>query len=112
MKTVSTATLRYVRIAPNKLRAVVNIVRGKPVESAVDLLRYCPRRGAESVLKLVKSAIANADQRGGVDVDRLVIQSIKVDEGPRWKRSRPRSRGMANPVIKRTSHIFVELSER
>ncbi len=108
----SRAIFKHVRIAPNKLRAVVNMVRGKRVETALDLLRYCDRRGAESVLKLVKSAVANADQKGGVDVDRLVVRKIQVDEGPRWKRSRPRSRGMAQPIVKRTSHVKVELVER
>lgn len=112
MKQASTASFRYVRIAPTKLRGLVNLVRGKQVEKALDLLRFSPQRGATSVLKLVKSAVANADSRGGVDVDRLYIGSIKVDEGPRWKRHRPRSKGMANGIIKRTSHVSIELVER
>ncbi len=108
----STAIFRHVRIAPNKMRAVVNLVRGKPVEQALDLLRYCPRSGATNVLKLIKSAVANADQQGGVDVDRLMVREIRVDEGPRGRRQRARSRGMAVVVIRRTSHVSVQLVER
>ncbi|MBI2343324.1 MAG: 50S ribosomal protein L22 [Deltaproteobacteria bacterium] len=112
MKKSVTATFRHVRITPNKLRAVVDLVRGKRVDQAIDLLRYCERRGAKSVLKIVKSALANADQQGGIDVDRLVVGIIRVDDGPRWRRFRPRSRGMAHPIIKRSSHLNIELIER
>jgi large subunit ribosomal protein L22 len=102
---------RHMRITPNKLRAVANLIRGKKVEVAIDTLRYCPRRGAKSILKVVQSALANADVQGGLDVDRLKVSMIRVDEGPSWKRHRPRSRGMAAPLVKRTSHLTVELAE-
>ncbi len=111
-RTVSSAEFKYVRIAPNKARAVANLVRGKGVEEAIDILRYCPRRGAESLLKLVKSAVANADQRGGIDVDRLIVGKLLVNDGSRSKRFRPRSRGMASPFVKRSSHLNIELVER
>ena len=111
-RTVATAEFRFVRIAPNKVRAVANLVRGKGVEEALDILRYTPRRGAASVLKLVKSAVANADQRGGIDVDRLIVGKLIVNEGPRTKRMRPRSRGMAHPFIKSSCHLCIELTEQ
>lgn len=112
MRTVASAEFRFVRSAPNKLRAVANLVRGKGVEAALDILRFCPRRGATPMLKLVKSAVANADQKGGIDVDRLIVGKLVVNEGPRGKRFRPRSRGMAHPVVKRTCHLNIELVER
>lgn len=112
MQTISRAEFRFVRLSPTKVRGVVNLVRGKRVEEALDILRYCPKRGATPVLKLIKSAIANADQKGGVDVDRLVVSKICVDGGPRLRRFRPRSRGMSNRYNHLLSHISVELGEK
>lgn len=109
---VSRAEFRFVKISPTKIRAVAGLVRGKKVEEALDLLRYNVRRSATPLLKLLKSAVANADQKGGVDVDRLYVKSLLVNEGPRMKRMRPRSRGMANRVVKAMSHIVVELGEK
>ncbi|MBI4367304.1 MAG: 50S ribosomal protein L22 [Deltaproteobacteria bacterium] len=106
------ARFAYVRMAPRKLEGIVNLVRGRSVGEAVALLAVSVRRGAVPIRKLIQSAVANADQRGGVDVDRLYIHRITVNEGPRMKRSRPRSRGMAHPILKRMSHLAVELIER
>lgn len=108
----SRAEFKFVRIAPSKIRAVAGLVRGKRVEEAMDLLRYNVRRSATPLLKLIKSAVANADQTGKVDVDRLYVKSLQVNEGPRVRRARPRSRGMANPVVKAISHIVIELGEK
>lgn len=108
----SHARFTHVRMSARKVEGVVNMVRGKRVEEAIALLQFCPRRGASVVLKLLKSAVANADQRGGVDVDRLFVQTIHVDGGPQMKRYRPRSRGMAHPILKRSSHIEVVLGEK
>lgn len=111
-QSASTAEFKHIRISPTKLRSVANLVRGKRVEDALDVLRFTSSKGAVPVFKLVKSAIANADQKNTVNIDKLFIKTIKVDEGPRWKRFRPRSRGMANPYVKRTSHLSIELAEK
>jgi large subunit ribosomal protein L22 len=111
-KTVSSAKSTFVRITQQKVQPVVNLVRGKRVQDAMDLLQFCERRAALPVLKAIKSAIANADAKGGVDVDNLVVMTARVDQGPMMKRSRPRSRGMAHPVQKKMSHIMIELGEK
>lgn len=109
---IAQARFSHVRIAPRKMEGIADLVRGKRVEEALALLQLCPRKGAESILKLLKSAVANADQRGGVDVDRLFVRAIRVNGGPQQKRWRPRSRGMAHPILKRTTHVEVELGEK
>lgn len=106
------ASFKHVRISPQKARAVVNLVRGKKVQSAIDTLNYCPRHAAPIVSKLIKSAVANANVSGGVDIDNLHVSEIYVGCGPSLKRWRARARGMAGPIIKRTSHITVLLEER
>jgi large subunit ribosomal protein L22 len=108
----TTAEFRHVRISPTKLRGLVNLVRGQRVEDAIDILRLSPRGGASVILKLVKSAVANVDVQGALNVDKLKIGAITVNEGPRLRRFRPRSRGMAAPIRKRTSHLNIELVER
>ena len=112
MKAASRAVFKHVRLSPRKMKGVLSLVRGKDLQSAIDTLTYCRRRAAKSVLKLIKSAAANADNKGGFDLDNLVIKTITVSQGPTLKRHRPRSRGMANPILKRTSHITVELAEK
>lgn len=111
-KPVSTAKTTYLRMTQQKVQSVVNMVRGKSVQAAIDALQFCDRSAAVPVLKLIKSAVANADQKGGVDVDNLYVMTIRVDQGPMMKRFRPRSRGMANMVQKKMSHIKVELAEK
>jgi len=106
------ATLRYLRMSPRKVRTVANEVRGKEVEAALDYLKFCPRDAARPLSKLVRSAIANAEQEKGVDVDNLVIQELFVNGGPTLKRWLPRARGRADRLLKKTSHVTVRLGEK
>jgi large subunit ribosomal protein L22 len=107
------ARATYVRIAPRKVRLVVDIVRGKSVSQALNVLAFTRKKAARPVQKLLKSAVANAAENHGVnDVDTLVIDRITVDEGPMLKRFMPRARGRATPIRKRTSHIQIILRER
>jgi large subunit ribosomal protein L22 len=108
----STAKARYVRIAPRKLRLVMDMVRGKPVEDALTTLGLV-RKGASPVLaKVIKSAVANAENNHGMNTDGLFIKEAYVDEGPTLKRFMPRAMGRATQIRKRTSHITVVLSEK
>lgn len=107
----TTAKLRHVRMTPRKMRVVANQVRGMRAAKAVEFLTFCRRRAARPILKLVRSALANADQKGDVDVDNLQVKKIEVDQGPTLKRFMPRARGMATPILKRTSHVLVVLEE-
>ncbi len=102
---------RYARISARKARYVADLVRNQPVEAALDNLQFTPRRAAPMVAKVVKSAMSNAIQEGGANPENLVIKEAYVDEGPTWKRWRPRARGMAYPILKRTSHITVAVAE-
>jgi large subunit ribosomal protein L22 len=103
---------QYIRIAPRKLRVVGDLVRGKKVQEALDILKFTPRYGAIIISKLVGSAVANATQRGNVDVDTLVVQKITIDEGPTLKRSLPRAQGRVTRIRKKTSHVIIELDQR
>ena len=106
------ARLKMIRMTPRKVRVVANQVRGKAAQEAVDYLTFCKRSAARPLLKLIKSAIANADVKGGMDVDNLFVKELLVDSGPTMKRWMPRARGMATPILKRTSKISVTLDER
>ena len=106
------AAARYVRISPTKVRTVAKAVKGKPVQEALSLLTYMPQRSAKILVKVLRSAIANADQRPEIDVDSLTISTIAIDQGPSLKRFRPRAQGRATRILKRTSHITVVLSEQ
>lgn len=105
------ASGKYMRISPQKVRQIVGAVKGKPVESGLNVLKFMPQKAAQMVEKIVRSAVANADQNPDIDVDMLVIKSIIVDEGPMLKRFRPRARGRASRILKRTSHITVIVGE-
>jgi large subunit ribosomal protein L22 len=108
----SNATLRHLRIAPRKVRAVADLVRGRPVGDALNLLRFTPKSAAKPVSKLLRSAIANAEQAGkDIDVDRLYVQTITVDQGASLRRFMPRAMGRATKVLKKTSHVQVTLSD-
>lgn len=98
-------------MSPTKVRLVADSVRGKQVQVAVDSLKFADRAAAKPVYKLILSAINNADQKGGIDIDTLFIKKISVDPGPTLKRWRPRARGRADRIIKRTSHVTVILDE-
>ena len=105
------AVTRYVRIAPRKARLVTELIKGKPVEEALTILRFVPKKAARLVDKTLRSAVANAEQNPNIDVDTLYIKRIFVDGGPTMKRWRARAMGRATKVIKRTSHITVILDE-
>jgi large subunit ribosomal protein L22 len=101
------AVARFARVTPMKARRVVNLIRGLPVEDALNLLRFAPQAASEIVYKLVESAIANAESAEDLDRDTLVVTKAKVDEGPTLRRFRPRAQGRAYRINKRTSHITV-----
>jgi large subunit ribosomal protein L22 len=105
------AVLRYVRTSPQKVRAIVDAVKGQPVERGLSTLKFMPQKTARIVAKVIRSAVANADENLGVDVDSLVIKNIIADQGPLLKRFRARARGRGTRILKRTSHITVILEE-
>ena len=109
---MSEAKLKFLRITPRKMMAVANYVRGKNAQAAIDYLTFSRKRAAGPLLKLVKSAVANASHKGGVDVDNLYIKELLVDKGPTMRRWMPRARGMATPILKRTSHVKLVLAEK
>lgn len=106
------AVARTVRIAPRKVRLVLDLVRGKEVGEAVALLKLTNKRAADVVEKLIQSAVANAEHNYDMDVDSLVVSEIYANEGPTLKRFRPRAQGRATAINKRTSHITVVLTEK
>jgi large subunit ribosomal protein L22 len=105
------AVVKYVRISPQKVRRLVDTIEGQPVETVLNKLNFMPLRAARIVEKLVRSAVANADQNPDIDVDTLVIRNITADPGPSLKRFRARARGRGTRILKRTSHITVILAE-
>lgn len=106
------AKLRWLRMSPRKVRLVVDLIRGRPVEEALNVLTFSCKAAAKPVVKLLRSAVANADSRGGYNLDRLLVQTAVVDEGPTWRRWLPRAMGRATRVRKRTSHITLILAEK
>lgn len=106
------AVAKYERISPQKIRKLIGAVKGKPVQSGLEMLRFMPLKGAKIVEKVLRSAVANADQKEGMDVDHLIIRNIIADPGPMLKRFKARARGRGTRILKRTSHITVYLSEK
>jgi large subunit ribosomal protein L22 len=107
------ASVKNIRIAPRKVRTVVDTVRGKSVSQAISILAFTRKKAAKPVQMLLRSAVANAAENEGItDVDDLFIDRITVDEGPTLKRFMPRARGRATPMHRRTSHIGIILRER
>ena len=106
------ATARYVRISPYKARLVIDLIRGKDVAEALKILSFTPKKAARIIKKVLESAIANAENNYGMDVDKLYVSVAYVDEGPRLKRIWPRGWGRASRILKRTSHITVIVEER
>ncbi|HRJ51198.1 MAG TPA: 50S ribosomal protein L22 [Candidatus Thiothrix moscowensis] len=106
------AKLRFARISPQKCRLVADQVRGLPVDKALNILAFSPKKGAAMVKKVLESAIANAEHNEGADVDELCVKTIFVDQGPTMKRIMPRAKGRANRILKRTSHITVAVGEK
>ena len=101
-----------IRISPQKARLLADLIRGKDVETAINTLRFMPKKGARIIRKLVESALANAGQNEAIDVDTLYVKTIFVDGGPMLKRIRPRAQGRATRILKRSSHITVVLDEQ
>jgi large subunit ribosomal protein L22 len=106
-----TVKLRHLHITPDKVRLVANLIKRMPANEAEAQLMILPKRAAEPVLKLLKSGIANMVNNRKADIEKLVIESITVDEGPTFKRFLPRSMGRATPLLKRTSHVTIVLKE-
>jgi large subunit ribosomal protein L22 len=113
----SKAILRYVRVSPRKARLVADLVRGKDVPDAIELLAFTRKKSAPLVKKLIESAVANAEHEAkratsALDVDDLFVMTIHVDQGPTLRRFRPRAQGRATKVLKKTAHITVVLGTR
>lgn len=106
------AIARYIRIAPRKMRTVVDIIRGKSVDEALAILKFTPKIGAEVIEKLLRSAVANAEHNNDMNADDLVISEVFVDQGPTMKRIHPRSRGQAFRILKRSSHITLVVADK
>ncbi len=106
------ASLHFLRMSPRKVRLVADLVRGKGVEEALRTLRFTHRAASGPLKKLIESAVANAENNHGLDIDTLLVQEIRVDEGPTLKRYRPRAHGRAFPIHKKTSHVSVVLAEK
>lgn len=101
------ARTRFTRISPSKLRLPVDQVKGKNAEQALTILKFMPLKGAEIIHKTLQSAVANAEHNNELDVDKLIVKNIIVDQGPSMKRFRARARGRAARILKRTSHLTV-----
>ena len=106
------ALARYVRVSPQKARLVIDLIRGKSVEEALTLLEFNRKAASRAITKVLKSAVANAENTKKLDVDRLYIKRAYVDQGPSMKRLRPRAMGRANVIRRRTSHITIVVAER
>ena len=108
----ATAKARFVRVSATKARRVIDLVRGKPVAEALDILRWAPQSASEPVAKVIASAAANAQNNNGLDPSTLVVATLTADEGPTAKRIRPRAQGRAFRIRRRTSHITVIVESR
>ncbi len=108
----SLAKLRFARVSPQKARLVADQVRGLQVERALETLRFSAKKPARIIRKLLESAVANAEHNDGADIDELKIATIMVDEGPTMKRMKPRARGRADRILKRTSHVTIRVADK
>ena len=106
------AELKLLRMAASKVRLVVDLIRNKPVEEALNILNFTPKASARPLAKLLRSAVANADAKGGYDIDELVVAHASVGEGTQMKRFRPRAMGRANRILKRTCHVTFVLDKK
>ena len=105
------AVARYVRISPQKVRMLTDAIKGKPVDKALNMLRFMPQKSAGIIEKVLRSAIANADQQPDIDIDSLIVGNLLVDCGPMFKRFKARARGRGTRILKRSSHVTVVLTE-
>ncbi|CZQ93334.1 ribosomal protein l22 signature [Trichococcus palustris] len=110
--TAAKATAKTVRIAARKVRLVVDLIRGKSIGEAISILKFTPRGASPVVEKVLMSAIANAEHNYDLDIEKLVVSEAYVNEGATMKRFRPRAKGSASPILKRTSHITIVVSEK
>ena len=108
----SKAVAKFVRITPRKVRVVLDLIRGKNVAEAFAILKFTPKAGAVVVKKVLRSAVANAENNYDMDVDKLAIKTAFADDGPTMKRIHPRSRGQAFKILKRTSHVTIVVDEK
>ncbi|MDG2018663.1 MAG: 50S ribosomal protein L22 [Porticoccaceae bacterium] len=106
------AKLKGAKLSAQKARLVADQIRGKSAESALEILQFSGRKGADIIKKVLESAIANAEHNDGADVDELEVSTIFVDEGMTMKRIRPRAKGRADRILKRSCHITVKVSEK
>jgi len=106
------AVAKHIRISPTKVRIVMNLIKGKPVDEAFAILRFTPKRASALIAKVLRSAVANAENNFNMDPDRLYVAKAVADQGPTWKRYHPRQRGQAFPILKRTSHITIVVKEK
>ncbi|GAB6034897.1 50S ribosomal protein L22 [Galenea microaerophila] len=105
------ATHKFARISPQKARLVADMIRGKDVESAVNILEFTNKKAADLMKKVLNSAIANAENNEGADIDELKVTAAYVNEGPTMKRMRARAKGRGTRILKRTSHITVTVGD-
>ncbi len=105
------AVAKFIRVSPQKSRLVAKNVKGMGIEDAMNVLRFSPQKAAKIIGKVLHSAVANAEQLPGMDIDSLYVKNIIINEGPTWKRIMPRAMGRAYRILKRTSHITVVLDE-
>lgn len=106
------AIAKYIRIAPRKVRVVIDLIRGKEVADALAILKFTPKAGSPVIEKVLRSAIANAENNFDMNPDKLFVSKAYVDQGPTLKRIHPRSRGQAFSILKRTSHVTVVVAEK
>ena len=106
------AFAKYIRITPRKVRIVLDLIRGKNVAEAFAILKFTPKAGADVVEKVLRSAVANAENNFDMDADKLFVKTAYADQGPTLKRIHPRSRGQAFKILKRTSHVTIVVDEK
>ena len=107
----TTASLRGVRLSAQKGRLVADMIRGKPVGRALDILAFSPKKGARIIKKVLESAIANAEHNEGADIDELKVTTIHVEKGPVLKRFQARAKGRGNRIVKPTCHVFLTVGD-
>ena len=106
------AYLKYLRIAPRKVQIVADLIRGKDVNSAMAILMQTPKAASEPMIKLLKSAVANAEHNFSMDAEKLYVSTVVANPGPTLKRGMPRAKGSYNRILKRTTHITIGVSEK
>jgi large subunit ribosomal protein L22 len=106
------AVAKYMRVSPRKLKPIADLVRGKDVKSAQAILQFTPNKGARVFLKVLNSAVANAENNLNLDIDNLYVSEIYANQGPTMKRWKAGSMGRANPILRRTSHVGVVVAEK